>query len=573
MKLPEFRELQRKARADWEALQKPEKPVIIVGMGGCGIAKGAKKVLAAVEAELRRLGVQATVRKTGCIGIDSEEPLVDIIRPGRPRVSYRRVSPEMVPELLRSCLVRGDHRPDLAMATIADEAFDGIPSWRDLDFFRNQQRIVLRNAGHTDPDSIEDYIARGGYQALAKALTEMAPEDVIEEMKKSGLRGRGGAGFPCGIKWESARTDRQNPKYMICNAHEGEPNVFKDRRILEADPHAVIEGLIIAGYAIGTRFGYIYVGAEFPLAVERTLRAIKEARKFGFLGERILGSKFSYDISPKLGGGAYVCGESSALMFSIEGKRGMPRTKPPRSVEFGLWGKPTSLNNVETLSNVAQIIVNGGDWYAGIGTEGSKGTKVFSLSGMIKRPGLIEVPMGTTLRELVYGAGGGILNDREFKAVQTGGPSGGCLPSQHLDLPVDFESLDSVGGNMGSGGFVVFDETICMVDVSRYFMKFNRDHSCGKCTPCRLGTKASLEILERIASGNGREGDVELLEHTGRQIIDLSLCGLGQTAPLPVLSAIQYFRDEFDTHINEKRCPAGVCEIATEAESSLVRQG
>ncbi len=420
-------------------------------------------------------------------------------------------------------------------------------------------RVVLRNVGKIDPENIEDYIAEDGYQALGKVLTQMTPEEVIEEIRKSGLRGRGGAGFPTWLKWKFARQSPGEEKYVICNGDEGDPGAFMNRRVLEGDPHAVIEGMAIAAYAIGARQGYFYVRAEYPIAI-RTLRiAIRQAREYGLLGEHIFGTDFSFDLEVRMGAGAFVCGEETALMQSIEGKRGQPRTRPPYPAVSGLWGKPTNINNVETYANVPQIILKGGKWFASMGTDKSKGTKTFAINGKVKRTGLIEVPLGITIREIVYDVGGGILDDKKFKAVQTGGPMGGCIPAQYLDLPVDYESLASVGSIMGSGGFVVMDEDTCMVDIARFFMEFAQAESCGKCVPCRVGTRRMLEILTDICDGRGKPGDIERLEELGHYVKLGSLCGLGQGAPNPVLSTIKYFRHEYEAHIYDKKCPARVC--------------
>lgn len=436
---------------------------------------------------------------------------------------------------------------------------DKIPGIEHVDFFSRQRLIVLRNRGHIDAESIEEYIVHDGYLALYKALTAMRPEDVTAEVKLSGLRGRGGAGFPTGIKWEEARKYRTCPKYVICNGDEGDPGAFMDRSVMESDPHSVIEGMIICGYAIGAHHGYIYVRAEYPLAIRMLRTAIDSAREKGFLGNNIIGTSFDFDIDIYPGAGAFVCGESTALMYSIEGKRGMPRTKPPRSTESGLWGKPTCLNNVETFANIPQIILNGGNWFRSIGTEDSAGTKVFSLTGAVKNVGLVEVPMGTDLRTIIFEIGGGIRGNARFKAVQLGGPSGGCLTEQHLHLPVTFDSLQDAGAMMGSGGIVVMDDKNCMVDVARFFTQFSVDESCGKCVPCRVGLKVMLGILDKIRTGKGEQGDLEELESQARHIRATSHCGLGQAAPNPVLSTLRYFRDEYEAHIREKRCPAHVC--------------
>jgi NADH:ubiquinone oxidoreductase subunit F (NADH-binding)/NAD-dependent dihydropyrimidine dehydrogenase PreA subunit len=420
-------------------------------------------------------------------------------------------------------------------------------------------RVVLRNCGKIDPQNIEDYIAEDGYQALAKVLTEMTPEQVIEEIKRSGLRGRGGAGFPTGRKWELTRAAKGEPKYIICNADEGDPGAFMNRRVLEGDPHSVIEGMIIAAYAIGASQGYIYCRAEYPLAVSTLNIAIQQARNFGLLGKNILGTDFSFDLEVRQGAGAFVCGEETALIASIEGRRGEPRPRPPFPAQSGLWGKPTNINNVETYANVPQIILKGADWFASMGTEKSKGTKTFALAGDLNHTGLIEVPFGITLREIVYDVGGGIRDGKAFKAIQTGGPMGGCLPASYLDLPVDYESLTAAGSIMGSGGMIVMDEDTCMVDIARFFMEFTQDESCGKCTPCRIGTRRILEILTRICEGKGQDGDIETLEYLCEQIRTNSLCGLGQGAPNPVASTLKHFREEYEAHIYEKRCPAKVC--------------
>jgi NADH:ubiquinone oxidoreductase subunit F (NADH-binding)/NAD-dependent dihydropyrimidine dehydrogenase PreA subunit len=436
---------------------------------------------------------------------------------------------------------------------------DEIPGIEHVDFFARQKLIVLRNRGHIDAESIEEYIVHDGYLALYKALTAMRSEDVINEVKHSGLRGRGGAGFPTGRKWEEARKYRAFPKFVICNGDEGDPGAFMDRSVMESDPHAVIEGMIICGYAIGAHQGYIYVRAEYPLAIRMLRTAIDSAREKGFLGRNILGTGFDFDIDIYPGAGAFVCGESTALMYSIEGKRGMPRIKPPRSTESGLWGKPTCLNNVETFANIPQILLNGGDWFRSIGTQDSTGTKVFSLTGAVKNVGLVEVPMGTDLRTIIFEIGGGIRGNARFKAVQLGGPSGGCLTENHLHLPVTFDSLQEAGAMMGSGGIVVMDDTNCMVDVARFFTQFCVDESCGKCVPCRVGLKAMLGTLEKIMTGRGEYGDLEELEGQANHILATSHCGLGQAAPNPVLSTLRYFRDEYEAHIREKRCPAHVC--------------
>ncbi len=437
---------------------------------------------------------------------------------------------------------------------------DQVPRYQDLDFYKKQKRVVLSKCGSMDPENIEEYIALGGYQALGKALTQMTPEQVIEEVKKSGLRGRGGAGFPTGMKWQFAHGAKGTKKYIICNADEGDPGAFMDRSVLEGDPHAVLEGMAIGAYAIGADEGYMYVRAEYPLAIKRLEIAIRQAEERGLLGKNILGSGVDFVLHIKKGAGAFVCGEETALMASIEGRRGMPRPRPPFPANSGLWGKPTNINNVETWANVPQIIDKGADWFRSMGTEKSTGTKVFALTGKINHTGLAEVPMGITMREIIFDIGGGIPNGKKFKAVQIGGPSGGCLPESMLDTPVDYDSLTSVGAMMGSGGLVVMDETTCMVDVAKFFLNFTQSESCGKCTPCREGTKRMLEILTRITEGQGTETDLDVLEDLAKNIKQAALCGLGQTAPNPVLSTLKYFRSEYEAHIKEKRCPAGACE-------------
>jgi NADH:ubiquinone oxidoreductase subunit F (NADH-binding)/Pyruvate/2-oxoacid:ferredoxin oxidoreductase delta subunit len=434
-----------------------------------------------------------------------------------------------------------------------------IPLADDVPFYKRQMKVVLRNCGKIDPKNIMHYIARDGYAALSKVLFTATPEEVIDSVKASGLRGRGGAGFPTGLKWGFARAAKGDTKYLICNADEGDPGAFMDRAVLEGDPHAVLEGMIIAAYAIGTETGYIYVRAEYPIAVEHLRIAVRQAEELGLLGENILGSGINFRINIKEGAGAFVCGEETALMASIEGRRGMPRPRPPFPANSGLWGKPTNINNVETFANISPIILRGADWYASIGTERSKGTKLFALAGKVNNTGLVEVPMGVSLREVVFDIGGGVPEEKEFKAVQIGGPSGGCVPAEHLDLPIDYDSLSSVGAIMGSGGMIVMDEDTCMVDVARYFMNFVQNESCGKCVPCRIGTKRMLEILTRITEGEGEDGDVDLLADMAAIIKDASLCALGQTAPNPVLTTISFFRDEYEAHIKDRRCPAHVC--------------
>lgn len=530
--------------------------VLICGGTGCKSA-GSKEVQLAFSRAIEAKGLSDEVRvvETGCHGFCEHGPLVIVYPEG---TFYCQVKAEDVEEIVESHLFKG--RIVERLLYHEPLTHESIPNYSEINFYKKQHRLVLENCGAINPEQIEEYIAVGGYEALAKAVTIMSPEDVIEEIKKSGLRGRGGGGFPTGMKWQFAKASVSDKKYVICNADEGDPGAFMDRSVLEGDPHKILEGMAVCGYAIGADEGYIYVRAEYPLAIKRLRIAIEQAEAMGLLGENIFGSGFSFKLHIKEGAGAFVCGEETALMASIEGKRGMPRPRPPFPAVAGLWGKPTNINNVETFGNVAAIITNGADWYAGFGTEKSKGTKVFALTGKINNTGLAEVPMGITMREIIYDIGGGINGGKKFKAVQIGGPSGGCLPESMLDLSIDYDSLTAAGAMMGSGGLVVMDEDTCMVDVAKFFLNFTQSESCGKCTPCREGTKRMLEVLTRITEGQGREGDIELLEELARNIKETALCGLGQTAPNPVLSTLKYFRHEYEAHIKEKRCPAGACE-------------
>ncbi len=537
----------------------PEKhkiDILVCGVAGCA-SSGSLKVADAIEEQIKAngLGEEVKVIKTGCFGLCAEGPIMMVCPE---HVMYTKVTPEDVEEIFEEHIKGGKIvKRLLAGENEYEEIKDRLPQ---IPFFSMQKRIALNNCGIIDPENIDEYIALDGYQALAKVLNEYEPDDVIDEIKKSGLRGRGGGGFPTGRKWESSAVVQDHEKYVICNADEGDPGAFMDRSILEGDPHSVIEAMIINGYAVGSHQGYIYVRAEYPVAVQRLNVAIKQAKEYGFLGKNILGKNFDFDLEVRLGAGAFVCGEGSALMTSIEGKRGEPRPKPPRSAEKGLWKKPTVLNNVETYANIPQIIRNGADWFKSIGTEGSKGTKVFALGGKINNIGLVEVPMGTTLREIIYDIGGGIPGGKAFKAAQTGGPSGGCLPADCLDTPIDYDSLTKLGSMMGSGGLIVMDEDTCMVDLARFFLDFTVDESCGKCPPCRIGTKRMHEILVRITEGKGEPEDLERLEVLAKNIKASALCGLGQSAPNPVLSTMKYFRDEYMAHVVDKKCPAGVCK-------------
>ena len=532
--------------------------VMICGGTGC-TSSGSDKVAAAFEAEIVTAGLENEVKviRTGCFGLCALGPIVVIYPEG---TFYSMVKPEDVAEIVNEHLLKG--RPVIRLLyneTVAED--NSIKSLDETSFYKKQKRIALRNCGVINPETIEEYIAFDGYAALGKALTEMTPDEVIQVVLDSGLRGRGGGGFPTGRKWQLACADRGKvEKYVCCNADEGDPGAFMDRSVLEGDPHSVIEAMAIAGYAIGADQGYVYVRAEYPIAVNRLSTAIQQAREYGLLGKNIFGTDFSFDIDIKLGAGAFVCGEETALMTSIEGMRGEPRPRPPFPAKKGLFGRPTILNNVETYANIPQIILKGADWFRSMGTEKSPGTKVFALGGKIKHTGLVEVPMGTTLREIVEEIGGGIPGGKKFKAAQTGGPSGGCIPASLIDTPIDYDNLMEIGSMMGSGGLIVMDEDTCMVDIAKFFLEFTVDESCGKCTPCRVGTKRLLELLEKITSGNGTMRDLERIEELAQFIKENSLCGLGQTAPNPVLSTLQYFRDEYLAHIQDKRCPAGVCK-------------
>ena len=531
--------------------------VLVCGGTGC-TSSGSPQIMEALKNEIKRQGLEdeVAVVETGCHGLCALGPIM-IVYPDA--TFYSMVQPGDVPEIVSEHLLKG--RPVtrlLYQETVSPTG--GIKALSDTDFYKKQHRIALRNCGVINPENIEEYIGTGGYEALGKVLTEMTPDDVIQTLLDAGLRGRGGAGYPTGLKWKLCKQNDADQKYVCCNADEGDPGAFMDRSVLEGDPHAVLEAMAIAGYAIGANQGYIYVRAEYPIAVERLKIAIRQAREMELLGKNIFGTGFDFDIDLRLGAGAFVCGEETALMTSIEGKRGEPRPRPPFPAQKGLFGKPSILNNVETYANIPQIILNGPEWFASMGTEKSKGTKVFALGGKINNTGLVEVPMGTTLRTVIEEIGGGIPNGKKFKAAQTGGPSGGCIPAEHFDVPIDYDNLIAIGSMMGSGGLIVMDEDDCMVDIAKFFLEFTVEESCGKCTACRIGTKRMLEILTKITKGQATMEDLDKLEELCHYVKANSLCGLGQTAPNPVLSTLRYFRDEYEAHIKEKRCPAGVCK-------------
>ncbi len=549
-----------RAEKNWKALENLKQPLIQIGMGTCGKAAGADEVYGAAKRTLKQMNLLGRILQVGCIGTCYLEPIMAVRRePGGPSIYYGNLTAQKTGEILLSYLRDGDPKTERAVCYTGEGPVDGIPRFEDLPMIKPQVRIALRNCGIIDPENIEHYIARGGYSGLTRAL-RMSPDEVIQEVKDSGLRGRGGAGFPTGMKWEFARKSPGQTKYIICNADEGDPGAFMDRSLLEGDPHSVLEGMLIGAYAIGCSEGYIYIRAEYPLAIRRLERALEQMEEFGLLGRNILGSRFSFEIHIKEGAGAFVCGEETALMASIAGGRGMPQPRPPFPANKGLWGKPTNINNVETLGNVSAILARGPKWFAGFGTEKSKGTKTFALAGKVERTGLIEVPMGIRLREIIYDIGGGVAKGKKVKAVQTGGPSGGCIPADLFDLPVDYESLTAAGSIMGSGGMVVMDEETCMVDIPRYFLSFTAQESCGKCIPCRLGTRQMLDILNEICDGKGAAEDLEILREMSETVQKGSLCGLGQTAPNPVQTTLRYFRSEYEAHILRKKCEAGVCK-------------
>jgi NADH-quinone oxidoreductase subunit F/NADP-reducing hydrogenase subunit HndC len=571
--LEQLKELKEKGLA----LTYPKKIKIMVGMATCGISAGADKVYKALEGKIADLGLDVALEKTGCIGFCQKEPLVDVVYPGKVRISYEAMDAAKA-EAMAEAIKAGEIYPEQIMCRIDQEdiLMEGkkrpyanphppelpveVPKYDQMPFFKKQVKIALKNCGFIHPERIEEYIARGGYTALFKVLTGMNQEQVINEVKASGIRGRGGAGFPTGLKWEFAYKNDNDVKYVICNADEGDPGAFMDRGILEGDPHAVLEGMAIGAFAIGAKEGYIYCRAEYPLAIHRLKIAISQAEELGLLGDNIFGTNFSFKLKIREGAGAFVCGEETALISSIEGKVGEPRPRPPFPAQSGLWGKPTIINNVKTWSHIGPIMIRGAKWYSGYGTKDAPGTTVFALVGKVNNTGLVEIPLGISLREMIFEIGGGIAGDKVFKAVQTGGPSGGCIPEAYLDTPVDYASLGKLGSIMGSGGMIAMDERDCMVNVAKYFIDFTKDESCGKCTPCREGTLRLMEMLEAITDGKGQEGDIEKLTDLSEMIIDSSLCGLGQTAPNPVLTTIKYFREEYEAHIWAKKCPAKVCK-------------
>ena len=574
MKIESTADLEKIRQEYSNKLYYPDSTKVLFGMASCGIAAGAK---AAFEKAMQDFpqgnGIQ--ISQTGCLGFCEAEPLIEIAQTGKPRVIYQNITEEKIVDVIHSYLESDFKKTKWILGQVRDprslmedqvenpiskvDPIEKIPFLEDTPFYHNQVKIALRNCGYIDPDSIEEYIARGGYFAFFRALFDHKPQEVIQIIKDSGLRGRGGGGFSAGVKWATC-AKHHGERYIICNADEGDPGAYMDRSILEGDPHSVLEGMLIAAVAIGSSHGFMYVRNEYPLAVKRLVTAIKQAEKFGLIGDNIAGTDFSFKVKISTGAGAFVCGESTALMASLEGQVGRPRAKYVHTVEKGFRNNPSNLNNVETYANVPAIISKGADWYAGMGTKGSKGTKVFSLVGKIKNTGLVEVVMGTTLRNIIYDIGGGVLKKKKFKAVQTGGPSGGCIPEKYLDLGVDFDELTKIGSIMGSGGMIVMDQDTCMVDVARYFLDFLKEESCGQCNPCREGIKRMLQILTSICEGHGKEGDVELLEELGDMVAKASLCGLGTSAPNPVITTINYFRDEYQAHITDKKCSAGVCK-------------
>ena len=577
IKIEDLIKIKKHTLAKRELSKKGKRIRIIVHMGTCGIASGAQKIMDALVKEIKkRKQKDIAIITSGCMGLCSREPLITVEIFQQEPIIYQYMDKEKMLEVFKKHILEGKVLAVYALARGKEEQikerikYKGIlpdeivldktiPGIEEIPFFSNQEIRVLKNRGIIDPEKIEDYIAMDGYMGMAKALAEMTPKEIVQEISDSGLKGRGGAGFPTGTKLKFAAQAESKVKYVVCNADEGDPGAYMDRSILEGDPHVIIEGMVIAAKAVDAHQGYIYCRAEYPLAIKMLNKAIRQAKEFGLLGRNILGTGFDFDLKIYRGAGAFVCGEETALMRSIEGKRGMPRPRPPFPAKAGLWEKPTVLNNVETLANISQIILKGSSWFANIGTEISKGTKVFALTGDVKNVGLVEVPIGTTLGAIIYDIGGGIPDGKKFKAAQLGGPSGGCIPAEYLNVPIDYDTIKKLGAIMGSGGLIVMNEDKCAVDIARFFMDFCQEESCGKCTPCREGTKRMLEVLTNICEGKGKEGDIELLEEMGGIIKDASLCGLGQTAPNPVLTTLRYFRNEYEAHIQQKRCPAGVC--------------
>ncbi len=557
MKPEVIEERRQQAQAKWDAIRESPVPYIYIGAGSCGLAAGAADTQKAVEEYLGQHQLEAKIVPVGCIGPCYLEPLMDVQMPGRPRISYSNVAAKDVGPILADFFEKHEIPRNHLAGHFGEQAVEGIPRFFDLPMLKPQVRIVLRNCGIIDPDDLDQYLARDGYRGFEKCLT-MSWQEVVDTVKRSGLRGRGGAGFPTWRKWATCREQQSDERYLICNADEGDPGAFMNRSLIEGDPHAVLEGMLIAGYAIGATHGYVYIRAEYPLAIKRLKKAMTQMREVGLLGEKILGSDFSFDIKIKEGAGAFVCGEETALIASIEGKRGMPRTRPPFPAVAGLRGKPTIINNTETLGTLPNIIRNGAEWYAGYGTETSKGTKTFSLVGKVRRTGLIEVPLGMTLRQVIFDIGGG--TQKPFKAVQSGGPSGGCLSEEFLDLPIDYEHLAEAGAIMGSGGLIVVDAGTCIVDMAKYFMTFTQRESCGKCVPCRVGTRHMVEILERVCDGKAEASDLDKLEKLGKTVKNGSLCALGSSAPNPALTTLKYFRPEFIAHVKDHRCPAVTCK-------------
>ncbi|MGZ7116060.1 MAG: NADH-ubiquinone oxidoreductase-F iron-sulfur binding region domain-containing protein [Methanobacterium sp.] len=554
-----FQDMVKRATENYESLFNGEKPVILIGSGTCGYSAGASILKPIIEEFAKKHNIECEIVEVGCIGLCFAEPIITVIKPGKPWVFYGDVTEERLYDILGSYFLNEDPLPEFALGTIGGVEIDNISPLYEIPVLKPQVRRILRKCGFIDPKNIDHYLVNGGYSGFISAL-QMKPEEVIERLKESGLRGRGGAGFPTWMKWQFIIDSDDDTKYLICNADEGDPGAFMNRSLLESDPHAVLEGILIGGYVTGVKEAFIYCRAEYPLALERLKYALNQMREYGFLGDNIYNSGFDFDITIKEGAGAFVCGEETALITSIEGKRGTPRTRPPFPTTSGLWGKPTAINNVETFASVSLIMQEGAPQFAKYGIESSKGTKTFSLVGDIKNPGLIEVPLGTTLREVIFDIGGGIANNRKFKAVQVGGPSGGCLPESFIDTPIEYDSLTMAGAIMGSGGLVVMDDRTCMVDIAKYFLEFTQNESCGKCVPCRLGTKQMLDILIDITEKKGKMEDVDLLKELAEGIKSGSLCGLGQSAPNPVLTTIGFFKDEYDAHIKEGKCPALSCK-------------